>query len=102
MYSRLLFRTCSPSLLLNRCLTLSRVQAAAAPQLQEKIPSTVEAINAEKANESPSVRDKTYSEKIHRLVDEISRLSLVDVMDLNELLKVSGHWHAAPPLTVCS
>ncbi|CAF1182628.1 unnamed protein product [Adineta steineri] len=31
--------------------------------------------------------NKTYSEKIHRLVDEISKLSLVDVMDLNELLK---------------
>lgn len=31
---------------------------------------------------------KIYSEKIQRLAEEISKLSLVDVMDLNELLKV--------------
>ena len=34
---------------------------------------------------------KVYSEKIHRLADQISKLSLVDVMDLNELLKVRFH-----------
>ncbi|CAF1191018.1 unnamed protein product [Rotaria sordida] len=54
--------------------------------------------------------NKTFSEKIHRLVDEISKLSLVDVMDLNELLKktlkiqdvpimASGGVSSAPPPT---
>ena len=33
--------------------------------------------------------NKVYSDTIQRLVNEISRLSLVDVMDLNELLKVN-------------
>lgn len=84
MYSRLVFRTFSPAIL-SRCLTLSRIQFAAAPKLQETSPP----------NEVPPI-SKTYSEKIHRLVEEISRLSLVDVMDLNELLKVSCRWRARP------
>ena len=86
MYSRLVFRAFSPATTLSRCLTLSRIQFTAAPQLKETSPPTT-------PNEIPPI-SKTYSEKIHRLVDEISRLSLVDVMDLNELLKVSCRWHA--------
>jgi hypothetical protein len=89
MYSRLVFRAFSPAIL-SRCLTLSRIQCAVAPKLQETSSSTIEPI------------DKAYSEKIHRLVDEISRLSLVDVMDLNELLKVSCRWHARPSPAVLS
>lgn len=99
MYSRLVFRAFSPattpSLLLSRCLTLSRIQFAAAPKLKETSSSTAEPTTP---NEVSPI-SKTYSEKIHRLVDEISRLSLVDVMDLNELLKVSCRWHARSSLT---
>lgn len=36
---------------------------------------------------------KAYSDRIHRLVEEISKLSLLDVMDLNELLKVTPSLH---------
>lgn len=36
---------------------------------------------------TPTGAEKTYDPKISKLVDEISRLSLLDVADLNELLK---------------
>jgi len=39
------------------------------------------------AMSSPTGQEKSYDPKITRLVDEISRLSLLDVADLNELLK---------------
>ncbi|CAF1182419.1 unnamed protein product [Adineta steineri] len=105
------------SLIFNRFLSLTQVQLAAATKLKEKpattaIPSDTTTANTEKTSTTTATTtkkanvisaedkkpipsptsglndpNKTYSEKIHRLVDEISKLSLVDVMDLNELLK---------------
>jgi len=94
-------------MILNRFLSLTQVQLSAATKLKEK-PTTTEKIETSSTSiasktVNKSIEDqkpipppssgtndpnKTYSEKIQRLVDEISKLSLVDVMDLNELLKV--------------
>ncbi|CAF1608237.1 unnamed protein product [Rotaria magnacalcarata] len=116
MCSRLVFRSMqgsAPSLIFNRFLSLTQVQFSAAAKLKEKTATGTKpekpAVNTEKSSTSPTTKasditledkkaipppttgtndpNKTYSEKIHRLVDEISKLSLVDVMDLNELLK---------------
>lgn len=110
MYSRFVCRSIqssTPSLIFNRFLSLTQVQFAAATKLKE-VPTTSEKIEkpstptATKSTNVPlgenkpipppssGINDpnKTYSEKIQRLVDDISKLSLVDVMDLNELLKV--------------
>ena len=93
------------SMMTHRLLSFSQVQLAAATKLKEKpaatSTTTTTTTPAEKAskpieNQTPipppssGLHDpnKTYSDKIRRLVDEISKLSLVDVMDLNELLKV--------------
>lgn len=104
MYSRLVFRSIQSSMMVNRFLSFSQVQSAAATKLKEKLPTTdkvdqpstpkipTKSIEDQKPIPPPSLGlvdpNKTYSEKIQRLVDEISKLSLVDVMDLNELLKV--------------
>ncbi len=108
MYSRFVFRSIQSSpMILNRFLSLTQVQLSAATKLKEK-PTTIEKIETSSTSiasktVNKSIEDqkpipppssgtndpnKTYSEKIQRLVDEISKLSLVDVMDLNELLKV--------------
>jgi len=115
MCSRMIFRSIQhpvPSLIFNRFLSLTQVQCATATKLKEKSAANVESSSSstttptktkvEKPNETVPVdktvispptstntsdSNKIYSEKIHRLVDEISKLSLVDVMDLNELLK---------------
>ena len=42
-------------------------------------------LSAPPPDESP----KEYSEKITNIVDEISKLTLIEVADLNELLKVN-------------
>ena len=94
------------SMMTHRLLSFSQVQLAAATKLKEKpaatsTTTTTTTTSAEKAskpieNQTPipppssGLHDpnKTYSDKIRRLVDEISKLSLVDVMDLNQLLKV--------------
>lgn len=113
MYSRFLFRSVqgSPSaLILNRFLSVTQVNLAAATKLKEKpttaapaaetpaaaaAPPAAKPVNTS-ADESKPIPpptagaqdpNKTYSDKIRRLVDDISKLSLVDVMDLNELLK---------------
>lgn len=36
----------------------------------------------------PNEPEKTYSPKIQKIVDDISQLTLIEVSDLNELLKV--------------
>ncbi|CAF4317760.1 unnamed protein product [Rotaria socialis] len=116
MCSRLVFRSMqgsAPSLVFNRFLSLTQIQFSAAAKLKEKTATGTKpeksAVNTEKPSTLPTTKasditaedkkaipppttgtndpNKTYSEKIHRLVDEISKLSLVDVMDLNELLK---------------
>jgi hypothetical protein len=113
MCSRLVFRSIRhpvPSLFFTRFLSLSQVQSTAAAQLKEKPTSNVDTSSTktkvEKKNETVSTdktvippsttttanvldSNKIYSEKIQRIVDEISKLSLVEVMDLNELLKVN-------------
>lgn len=118
MCSRFVLRSMqgpTPSLIFNRFLSLTQVQFSAATKLKEKTSSTPKSEKSAASTEQPSTPpiakandvpvenknsipppttgandpNKTYSEKIHRLVDEISKLSLVDVMDLNELLKVS-------------
>ena len=38
--------------------------------------------------------DRNYPPKIQRIVDDISQLTLIEVADLNELLKVSTSWIA--------
>jgi hypothetical protein len=114
MYSRYLFRSVqgsASSLILNRFLSVTQVHFAAATKLKEKPSTSTPPVEKPAAKvdtaaptkiTNPSAEDnkpippptagtldpnKTYSDKIHRLVDEISKLSLVDVMDLNELLK---------------
>ncbi|CAF3701655.1 unnamed protein product [Rotaria socialis] len=112
MCSRLIFRSIRhpvPLLIYNRFLSLTQVHSTAATKLKETPSTNLETLstktNIEKADEtkksSSSSSDKTvnssatnvsdltkvYSEKLHRIVDEISTLSLVEVMDLNELLK---------------
>jgi hypothetical protein len=108
MCSRLVFRSIQchiPLLTCNRFLSLTQVQSFAATKLKEKSTSNVETSSTKIKSVEPASGDKTvnpsstsvdtpdsnktYSEKIHRLVNEISKLSLVDVMDLNELLKVN-------------
>lgn len=37
----------------------------------------------------PNEAEKSYSPKIQKIVDDISQLTLIEVSDLNELLKVS-------------
>ncbi len=102
MYSRFVFRSIQSSMIVNRCLSLTQVQLSVVTKLKEKptsekietssTPIVNKSIEDQKPIPSPSLGvndpNKTYSEKIQRLVDEISKLSLVDVMDLNELLKV--------------
>ena len=92
MYSRWILRSLSTPMLINRCFSTSPMQLAAATKLKEKSTNetTITKSTNEKPVEPPSTLElnKVYSDKIHRLVDEISKLSLVDVMDLNELLKV--------------
>ncbi len=84
------------SWILNRFLSLTQIQSVAATKLKEKIPSNDEIVlqnkivNSSTTSTNVSDLNKTYSEKIHRIVDEISKLSLVEVMDLNELLKVKN------------
>jgi len=112
MCSRLIFRSIQhpvPSVIWNRFLSLSQIQSVASTKLKEKIPSNDETsstktkvekssetisqdkiVNPLSASTNVSDLNKTYSEKIHRIVDEISKLSLVEVMDLNELLKVNS------------
>jgi hypothetical protein len=99
MSSRLMFRSVQypvSSWILNRFLSLTQIQSVAATKLKEKIPSNDEIVlqnkivNSSTTSTNVSDLNKTYSEKIHRIVDEISKLSLVEVMDLNELLKVKN------------
>ncbi|CAF1366665.1 unnamed protein product [Rotaria magnacalcarata] len=109
MCSRLIFRSIQhpvPLLIYNRCLSLTQVHSTTATKLKETPSTNLETLstktNIGKADETKkSSSDKTvnssatnvsdltkmYSEKLHRIVDEISTLSLVEVMDLNELLK---------------
>ncbi|CAF4800592.1 unnamed protein product, partial [Rotaria sp. Silwood1] len=113
MCSRLVFRSIQnsvPSLIYNRFLSLTQIESTATTKLKETSTTNVEksSIQTKKDNkktETTIPQDKTvdssttttptnvselnkiYSEKIHRIVNEISKLSLVEVMDLNELLK---------------
>lgn len=102
MCSRLIFRSIQypvPTLISNRFLSLTQVQSAVATKLKEKTSTNVEKTNETVSQDKTVIPsststnvsniNKTYSEKIHRIVDEISKLSLVEVMDLNELLKVN-------------
>ena len=114
MYSRFIFRSVqgvSSLSTFTRFLSLTQIQSTAATKLKEntsigasseKFAAKTECSSAKETSNVPSEEktpippptsstqdpNKTYSEKIHRLVDEISKLSLVDVRDLNELLKV--------------
>ncbi|KAM7292913.1 hypothetical protein ISCGN_026048 [Ixodes scapularis] len=59
------------------------------------------------AQPSPHAEDRSYPEKISRIVDDISRLTLMEVADLNDLLKktlkiqetpmMAGGWAAPAP-----
>ena len=89
-----------------RSLSLTRIQSNVAIKFKEKSAGNVGTLSTrEKTNETtlqdkahiPSstsinasnTTSKIYSEQLHRIVDEISKLSLVEIMDLNELLKVN-------------
>lgn len=51
-------------------------------------PTPLEKLNeAPMAVSTPTGQEKSYDPKIARLVDDIARLSLLEVADLNELLK---------------
>ncbi|CAF1021853.1 unnamed protein product [Adineta ricciae] len=71
MYSRFIFQSCLrkpiSSVISHRFLSLTPKHATASADVAES--------------------NRTYSIQIQRIVDEISKLSLVEVMDLNELLK---------------
>ncbi|CAF0763185.1 unnamed protein product [Adineta steineri] len=85
MCSRLIFRSIQhpiPSVIFSRFLSLTQIQSNAATKLKEK-----SSIDVEITPTNLSEITKTYSENIQRIVNEISKLSLVEVMDLNELLK---------------
>lgn len=69
MFASRLVRLC----IRTRCLSLTSIQSLSTTTLQQK-----------KIHDD----ERIYSEQIHRIADEISRLSLVEVIDLNELLKV--------------
>ena len=92
-------------MIINRFLSLTQIQLSTAAKLKETSSSNIEtssistvktsdlSSNDKKQSIPPPTSgiidsNKIYSEKIHQLVDEISKLSLIDVMDLNELLKV--------------
>jgi hypothetical protein len=58
------------------------------PTHVKKGPSPLEALKeAPMQMSTPTGQEKTYSPKISTLVEDISRLSLLEVADLNELLK---------------
>lgn len=99
MCSRLIFRSIQsrvPLLIGNRFLSLTQIQSMATTKLKEKKTTDDETSSQDQvvkpSSTSATVPDinKTYSDKIHRIVGEISKLSLVEVMDLNELLKVNN------------
>lgn len=80
------------SLIRTRCLSLTSIQSMSTTKLKEKkINHDDETSPQDPMSKAKmtSENGRTYSEQIRRIVDEISRLSLVEVMDLNELLKVS-------------
>ena len=96
------------SFIYKRSLSLTRIQSNVAIKFKEKSDVNVGTLSIkttrEKTNETTSQNkahipsltsinasntSKLYSEQLHRIVDEISKLSLVEVMDLNELLKVN-------------
>lgn len=105
MCSRLIFRSIQhpvSSLTFNRFLSLTQIQSVAATKLKETVtsnsndetsstkPKIEKTVNSSSVTTSVPDLNKTYSDKLHRIVDEISKLSLVEVMDLNELLKVNS------------
>lgn len=86
MHSRLIFRSIqssTSSLILNRFLSLTKLRSVAATKLSET--SNSNDISSSSSNTSETI--KTYSNAVHQIADEISKLSLVEVMDLNDLLK---------------
>ena len=95
MCSRLILRSIQfrvPLLIGSRFLSLTPIRSIPATKLNEKKPTDdVSSSQDQVGKPSANVPDinKTYSDKIHRIVGEISKLSLVEVMDLNELLKVN-------------
>lgn len=103
MCSRLIYRSIQksvPTLICNRFLSFTQIQSATAAKLKENSstniekPSTRANISSDETITSSSLDNvldssKNYSEKIQRIVDEISKLTLVEIMDLNELLKVN-------------
>jgi len=78
-----------PSVIFNRFLSLTQVKLTAVTKLKEKSSTNVEKTNETVIPLNVADVNKTYSDTIHRIVDQISKLSLVEVMDLNELLKVN-------------
>lgn len=86
MQSCLVFRSIQSSrssLILNRFLSLTKVRSITATKLQETFNSN------DISSSSKSETTKIYSNQVHRIVDEISKLSLVEILDLNDLLKVN-------------
>ena len=80
------------SLIRTRCLSLTSIQSMSTTKLKEKkIVKDDETSSQDPMSKAKMTSEggRAYSEQIRRIVDEISRLSLVEVMDLNELLKVS-------------
>ena len=76
------------SLRRTRFVSLTSIQSLSTAKLKEKKPINDETSSTTMTSANISDIQKTYSEQIRRIVDEISRLSLMEVMDLNELLKV--------------
>ena len=76
------------SLRRTRFVSLTSIQSLSTAKLKEKKLINDETSSTTMTSANISDIQKTYSEQIRRIVDEISRLSLMEVMDLNELLKV--------------
>lgn len=65
-----------------------RYSSSTTAQPIKRMPTPLEPVNEAPLPVSPPTGDnKTYEPKIVKLVDEISQLSLLQVADLNELLK---------------
>ncbi len=73
----------------HRHQSTAAAEATAVPS--ESPASTVETHAQEEPIPPPNVEgaEKTYSPKVHNIVNQISNLTLLEVADLNELLKVS-------------
>ncbi|ELT92717.1 hypothetical protein CAPTEDRAFT_152560 [Capitella teleta] len=82
---------------------LSRLSSSARVQTSRVVPASfVRLCSADAAIAPPHVEgaDKTYPPKIHKIVEDISQLTLIEVADLNALLKKTLNIADAPVMSM--